>query len=138
MANLAFFTMCDSINNLQSGEMSIPMLVSPQITLRPKFIPGQFSFGIAFGFRDVELNKQNEFRFTIRQPNGGVVYDSGDMPLPLAPEDSALPVQYQGFSLCCDIRNIEIPCEGEYAIEFHLNGNAISQASLPIFPRNDQ
>lgn len=50
MAKLFSFTICDSINNLPASGGTVPMLIAPQIALRPQFVPGNFSW---VGYWDV-------------------------------------------------------------------------------------
>ena len=37
--------------------------------------------------------------------------------------------------MCVDIRNLVIPCEGEYIFTFYLNGECVAKQSVPIFKR---
>ena len=109
MAKLFSFTICDSINNLPASGGTVPMLIAPQIALRPQFVPGNFSFGLAIGMSETDL--------------------------PIISKGDTLPQKYQGFMMCVDIRNLVIPCEGEYIFTFYLNGECVAKQSVPIFKR---
>lgn len=136
MAKLFSFTICDSISNVSAGAMGmVPTLVSPQIVLRPQYIPGNFSFGIAIGISEIDLNQTNKMRFTITNPKGEIVHDSNESELPIPPEGKgdSLPAELQGFMMCIDIRNLAIPCEGVYIFSIFFNGENIASHEIPIY-----
>ena len=135
MANLFSFTICDSINNLATPTGPVPMLIAPQIALRPQFIPGNFSFAMAIGMSGINLNIPNNLRLTIHSPDGMIIHNSGENALPIATKDDLLPAEYQGFMMCVDVRNLVIPCEGEYAFTFYLNGECVAKQMVPIFKK---
>lgn len=136
MAKIASFVICESINNMPAANMNVvPTLVAPQVAIRPQFVPGSFSFGIAVGINEIDLKVVNKVRFTIRNPEGAVLQDSGVSELPVAPQDSSLPAQYQGFMMCIDIRNLAVPCEGEYVFSFFVNDECVGDQIIPIYKR---
>lgn len=136
MAKIVSFVVCDSINNiptLQAG--TVASLVAPQIALRPQFVPGNFSFGIAVGIADINLQEENKMRFTISDPAGNVVQDSSESELPKIPVHDTLPKEYQGFMINMDIRNLVIQSEGAYKFSFYINGSCIGEREVPIYKR---
>lgn len=136
MAKIVSFVVSESINNMPAPQMgTVPMVVAPQIALRPQFIPGNFSFGMAVGVAEIDLHIVNKIRFVITAPDGSVVQDSGDNELPIAPKDDTLPAEHQGFMMCIDIRNLAIPCEGKYSFAFYMNGECIGTQMVPVFKR---
>lgn len=136
MAQLTSFVICESINNMPAANMNVvPTLVAPQVTLRPQYIPGSFSFGVAVGINGIDLQTVNNVRFTIKSPESVILQDSGVSELPVAPQDTALPSKYQGFMMCIDIRNLAIPCEGEYVFSFFLNDECVGNHIIPIYKR---
>lgn len=136
MAKFTSFVVCESINNMPVANMNVvPTLVAPQVALRPQYVPGNFSFGVAVGINDIDLQAVNKVRFAIKSPEGIILQDSGVSELPVAPQDSALPPQYQGFMMCIDIRNLAVPCEGEYTFSFYLNDECVGDQIIPIFKR---
>ena len=137
MANLFSFILCDNLNNFQQGPNGpIPMLISPQLALRPPFIPGTFSFGMAVGINDVNVHTPNKMKVTIKTPDGKVIYDSGETELPFSPdEDTSLPTEYQGFMMNIDIRNLPIEKEGAYYFTFLVNGKEVGTKLVPIYKK---
>ena len=135
MAKLFSFTICDSINNLPASGGTVPMLIAPQIALRPQFVPGNFSFGLAIGMSEIDLHISNKLKLVIQSPDGNVIHDSGETDLPIISKGDTLPQKYQGFMMCVDVRNLVIPCEGEYIFTFYLNGECVAMQSVPIFKR---
>lgn len=136
MAKMVSFVVCDAINNvLPDGETNVPALISPQITLRPQFIPGNFSFGISVGVAGVDLRKENRVRMTISDPKENLIQVLGDNELPKAPDEDTMPLEFQGFTLIIDVRNLPIQCEGEYIFSLFLNGERIGTQKIPVFKR---
>jgi hypothetical protein len=136
MAKLVSFVVCESINNMPTANMGVvPNVVAPQIAIRPQYIPGNFSFGMVVGIAGIDLHVTNRMKFTIKDPAGTVLQDSGENELPIAPKDTVLPEKYQGFMMCMDIRNLAIPCEGEYVFSFYLNGECVGTQNIPVFKR---
>lgn len=137
MAKLCSFIVCESLNSLPGENGLVPMLVAPQIALRPQFVPGNFSFGLAFGISEINLKVNNKFRFNITSPDGAIVYDTGEKELPVLSKPDTLPPEYQGFSMTTDIRNLAVPCEGAYSFSIYLNGDEIATKKVPIFKKVD-
>jgi hypothetical protein len=137
MAKLTSFIICESINNMPAANNMdvVPTLVAPQVALRPQYVPGSFSFGVAVGINEIDLQMVNRVRFTIKSPENVLLQDSGVTELPVAPQDPALPAQYQGFMMCIDIRNLAIPCEGDYTFSFFLNDECVGDQTIPIYKR---
>lgn len=136
MTRITSFVVCDSITNFPANpEKNIPSLVAPQIALRPQFIPGNFSFGIAVGISGLNLHAENKVRFTIVNPKGIIVHDTGETPLRPIPVSDTLPAEYQGFMLTMDIRNLVIQIEGEYKFVAFVNGKSVGEAVIPIYKR---
>ena len=66
MEKITSFTICESIANMGPA----PALVAPQTILRPQFIPGSFSFGIAVGIsgRRCHVCSDGWFRTSVTLP----------------------------------------------------------------------
>lgn len=133
MAKLVSFAICDSVNNVQSPNGTIITLSAPQIAIRPPFVPGMLSFGLAFGIAGVELAKQNTFRFTIKDPSDKVIQDSSDKQLPIQPGTDRLPAEYQGFMISLDIRNQLFEVEGLYTFSIYLNSDLLDEKKVPVY-----
>lgn len=138
MAKITVFMLCDSINNIPipSGGV-LQQLVSPQLVLRPQFVPGTFSFGIAVGIQGVNLHIINRVRFTISDSHGEIVQDSGISEFPPIPEDvpETMPGEHQGFLMNMDIRNLVVHENGEYIFSIYINDELIGTQSVPIYQR---
>lgn len=134
MPSISMFLACDSVGNitLQPG-ISSPQLTGPRSVLRPQYIPGAFSFGLAVGIIGVDTNVQNIARFKITNPGGTVIHDSGDSVFPPIGINDPMPKEYQGFMLTLDIRNLPIEEEGVYTISLFINGANIGSMGIPVF-----
>lgn len=134
MPSISMFLVCDSINNITpQPNITIPQLVGPQSVLRPQFIPSTFSFGLAVGVAGVDSNVQNVIRFTISNPEGAIIHDSGDNVFPPIGFDDTMPKEYQGFMMSLDIRNLLIEKEGAYSFTLYVNNTEIGRKEIPIF-----
>lgn len=139
MAKLVSFMICDTVNNIPgpTNEGVIQTLVAPQIAVRPQYIPGNFSFGIAVGVAGVDLEKENAVRFAVEDPEGHSIQDSGYSPLPKIPAKDEMPKEYQGFMLSMDIRNLPIEKEGSYIFALYINGEEVGRKEIPVFKRGN-
>ena len=139
MAELFSFTICESLSNMPvAAAGSVPVLVAPQIALRPQFIPGNFSFGIALGISGVNLKEPNKMKFIVKSPDGAIAYDSGETELPVVTKNDSLPAEHQGFMMCIDVRNLVFRFEGEYIFSLFLNGENIANKSVPVYKKVEE
>ena len=136
MPRITSFMLCEGINNISpSPGISIPQLAGPCNVIRPEFIPGNFTFGVAIGISGVDTTKQCRVRFEIKNPKEETVQTSLDAVLPGIPLDEGLPVEYQGFLLSFEVRNLAIPDAGVYKIFLFVDDELIGTESIPVFPR---
>lgn len=138
MAKITSFVLCNSINNSPNtpqADGSSTALIAPQVALRPEFIPSNFSFGISVGIQDIDIQKINCFQFTIMDPSGKVIQDSGVAEFPAVNQKDSMPIQYQGVMLSIDIRNLAIRYEGEYVLRVYVNKELAGSCIIPIFRR---
>ena len=133
MAKLISFMICERIENIAANTTMIPALVAPQLVLRPQYIPGNFSFGVAVGVSGVDLQGVNRVRFCIKSPDGKLLHNSGVSELPIAGADPTLPSQEQGFMICIDVRNLAVTCEGVYTFSFFLNDACVGEQPIPVY-----
>lgn len=134
MPYISMFLVCDSINSVSpQANTNVPQLVGPQCVLRPQFIPSTFSFGLAVGVAGVDPNAQNVIRFTISNPEGTIIHNSGDNVFPPIGFDDTMPKEYQGFMISLDIRNLLIEEEGAYYFTLYVNNTEIGRKEIPIF-----
>ena len=136
MPELVSFMICDTINNIPgSNDSIVQTLVAPQIAVRPQFVPGNFSFGVALGVSGIDLEMENTVKFIVEDPEGKVIQDSGISKLPIVPEKDTLPKKYQGFLLSMDIRNLVIEKEGCFIFKIYINNELIGSKEIPVYKR---
>ena len=135
MPNISTFMLCDSIQNIPTVDGGfVPGLFSPQLALRPRVIPGAFTFGVAVGIVGVDLTKENILRAEILNPEGKTVFAQADEMLKVVSKDDVhLPKDNQGFILCTEIRNLGIETEGNYKFVVYINNEKIGEKEIPIF-----
>lgn len=113
----------------------VQQLISPQVVLRPQFIPGNFSFGIAIGIQGIDLSIVNKIKINILDTHKNILQDSGWIEVPPTRSDipETLPEKYRGFVMNMDIRNLVIREEGEYSFLIYVNEKLIGTQYIPIF-----
>ena len=134
MPEVYSFMVCDFVNNSSQGA-PIPVLASPKTALRPEFIPGNFSFGVAIGITNIDIHKPNKFKINIYSPHNELSFSFGDAELPPSVDKDTLPAEYQGYMVCTDIRNMAIPEEGVYKISVYVNEELIWEKPLAVYKR---
>lgn len=132
MLKISMFMLCDSI----APGTPIPQLIGPQAVLRPSFIPGNFSFGLAAAVTGINVLQPHTFSFSISNPQKKIVQHSPSQQLPieLNIEKNPLPEKYQGIMVAMDIRNLLIEEEGEYIFTIYIDDENASY-SFPIYKK---
>ena len=137
MASISSFMLCDSSQNLPNGQGGfVQQLTGPVTTVRPQFIPGNYSFSVSVGVIGVDMQKENSMRFVLKEPSGKVLNDLDEAPLPVAGPDNKLPKEYGGFVACIDFRNAVIQEEGVYSLEVYVNSELIGTKNIPVYGRS--
>lgn len=138
MAKITVFMLCDNIENIPLPTGSIVQkLTSPQMCLRPQFVPGNYSFGVAVGIQGIDFRTATKVRFTISDPDGITVQDSGTSEFPPISEPIAgpLPTEYRGFLMQMEIRNMTILKEGAYSFSVYIDDELVGTQIIPVFRR---
>lgn len=135
MVKVVYFFVCDSISNEPRGGRSVLTITAPQISLRPQVLPSNFSFGVAAGVVGVDAEKKNTIQFKIMAPNGKMVHDTKETPLPTGEKDNKLPEEWQGMMMAFDIRNLLFEEEGIYRFNLYVNGNLLEEHLVPVYRR---
>lgn len=133
MAKVTMFVLCDHIENIPAQQGQITHLVAPQVALRPAYIPGSFSFGLAVGVQGINLSQVNKIKFKILTPNSDVIQESTEEAIPVIGQEDSLPVEFHGFVLNLDIRNLVVKDEGIYKFILFVNGDPLEAQNIPIY-----
>lgn len=106
-------------------------IINPQQIFLPMFVPGMFSFAVAFGILEVNTQESHRIRYVFYSPVEGELplIDTGEVVLPIVTEDNGVPIDMQGIMLNLNFRNVPFRLEGAYKSEIYLDGNL-----LGIFP----
>ena len=137
MPSINSFMLCDAVTNTQVNNQMIQQLTSPQGMIRPVHIPGAYSFGLSVGVIGVDLDRENLIRFTITDPDGKEIQNSGDAVFGPVPFEESVPREYQGFVMTTDIRNVDFLKEGAYTFTLLINGEEVGRRLIPVFKRSD-
>ena len=135
MIKMSYFLYCDGIQ-LVAGDKR-PHIVGPKQVLLPKFIPSDYSFGIAFGIAGVDLTQDNEVLVKFVSPEKKIVAEKNlDIKIPNV--EISLPAEELGLMLTMDFRNVSIEEEGEYNSEVYLNSELVSTNAIRAYKGKEQ
>lgn len=137
MPKISAFLISESMQNVPTPNGGFaPQLTGPTIAVRPLFIPSSFSFAITIGVSDVDPAQKNQIQVKIQSPSGETVNDTGIIDLPVDEStDSELPLEYRGFLMNMDLRNVAIKTSGCYIIQVYINGELIDSHEMPVYKR---
>ena len=136
MVKITSFMICNTIEKTTGvdPESGAPILVSPQVSVRPEFIPSNFSFGVAAGITNIDPSSDSRVKITIENPDGEIIFESDTVDLPKASNtDKKMPINYQGYMLTLDIRNLQIKKEGCYKFKVFIDDSLIDTKDIPIY-----
>ena len=130
MAKIAMFMLCNRV----ATEGTDTNLISPQLALRPDFIPGNFSFGLCVGISAVQPEDE-KIQFTIIGPSEVIIHEASNIPLNNLKVDNNVPLEARGFIVSIDARNVCIEQEGEYRFILTINGEETDSRSFYIYKK---
>lgn len=134
MARITAFVICDNIETVPVPNGGVVQkLTTPLLALRPKFIPGNFSFGIFVSVQGLDITQSHGMRFQIKSPTGKVILNSDEAKLPPPPVVDALPREFSGMGLAMDIRNLTVEQEGAYSFELFVDGVSVGVREFGVF-----
>lgn len=139
MPIISTFMYCEKAEvNPQDGKLNI---TNPFLALTPAFIPGQFSFAVAFSIVGMDLTRENQFQikfFKSDAPDRTII-DAGPLVIPAGLQDQVsrvLPVEHKGIMINLDFRNIILREVGMYTSEVYLNGDKMGE--YPIYAKGEE
>ncbi len=134
MPSIASHILGENLQNIPNGTGGIVQhLTAPTTVLRPQFIPGNYSFSVLIGVKDVDLQKENAMQIVLKSPTGDVVQMIDKQQIPVSTVDSELPDEYAGFMLGVDFRNVPFVAAGCYTLEVIINEELIGAIDVPVF-----
>ena len=124
---------------MYSGSTALPtggvvqQLIGLTAAIRPKYIPGVYTFSVAFGIADVEPDKENMLICTLRDPEGKTIQEESSIALPPIPSNDPLPQEHKGYMVCVPMINTDFTKEGDYRFDITLNGALIESKVIPVY-----
>jgi hypothetical protein len=115
MPKILTFMYCDRAEPNHQGQLQI---INPLLVLNPIFIPGMYSFSIAFGVMGINNDEDHTFRIQFLSPNEDQpMIDSNTISIPkgVVPKvNLGLPQEFRSMMLNMDFRNVIFKTEGLY------------------------
>lgn len=107
-------------------------LVDPLQVIRPFVLPGPHSFSISFGLQGADITEQDNFvKVDILDPDGNLVFSSGEVFMPKAPSNG-FPPEERGVILNLDLRNFIFGKPGIYISHLFENSREIGQYPILV------
>lgn len=128
--SIAKLIFCDNVKIEHNGDAISSSISNVLSMLQPVNIPSNYSFCVACIFNGVDPSKHNEMQFTLKNPNGDTILDTGKVPFPTVPDgpQNAAPT----IQLNLDLRNIVLDSEGEYVAELFLNSESVETDTILV------
>ena len=100
--------------------------------LNPAFIPGQFSFAIIVGVRNVDAREPHRVQVQFLDPDGNAVLDTGTTTLPASDEPARLPREYAHVILGLQAMNVMLSSEGLYRTRVMWDDEPLEGNVIPV------
>lgn len=136
MANISTFMLCGAIEKIGDRNINAVQLISPQVLLCPPCIPGSFSFGLSAGIVNLDTSISHDFYFEIVDPNNDVIYKADKQKINCLTSKITIPIKYQGFMFCSDIRNLMLKMAGEYIFKVYVDEKEIDKRCFSVYSEN--
>jgi hypothetical protein len=102
------------------------------VEMRPKYLPGQFSFAVSGGVRfDSPDEVSDGIQLVIRDPAGNAVSNAP----PMKPTEQQ--AQGTGFMFGVMVVNLLLQVEGRYRVSVEADGKEIGSLDIPIRKADD-
>lgn len=123
MPKVSFFVYCSNIE--RNGDFI--NIQNPISAITPDFIPGMFSFAVAFSVLGVDVTSGNNvIRLIIKDENNKLITDTNDIQIAkLPPDETPTPPEYKGYNFNMDFRNIAFYHDGLYTTQVFFNKELI-------------
>lgn len=139
LATLTSFVYCISAERATSPDGKEQSINANGIVsaLGLDYIPGGFSFAIVFSVLGVDVTvPSNTMRIVLRKQNEPKpLVDTGNFVLPpiTEPYNDSLPVDYKGYNMTMDFRNVIFTEEGLYTTEVYFADSKIGESPVYVF-----
>ncbi|MCL6600668.1 MAG: hypothetical protein K6T81_18340 [Alicyclobacillus macrosporangiidus] len=99
--------------------------------LRPYFVPGQFSFAVSLGLRNVDFTQPHRVRFVFRHENK-VIVDTDYQPVVIEHKQQTLPVEEAHIMTSITFANVILETEGLYHTDVYFDGELLGAFPIPV------
>ncbi|MGG3115301.1 DUF6941 family protein [Bacillus paranthracis] len=123
------FVYCDQVDVVE-GKLTIG---GPLNFINPRFVPGMFSFTVAFGIVGLNTQQRNDLQLKFFDVNDDEIMSTGILTIPEnADIDPNLPMEVRGFMANMEFKNVVFKSEGAYKTELYLNGERLGQYPIIV------
>lgn len=130
MAEITSFMLCTAIEKNDSS--GLPILFNPLLELTPKYIPGQYSFGLCAGITGIDVFAEHKLNFYILTPDRKNITQGEESVLNIPSEAQNPERKNQGIMLTTQLSNLEITCEGNYILQIIVDGEVAAEHTFPV------
>lgn len=135
MAQVTYFIYCGNVDRKKIPEVGESIILeNPFSVLTPEFIPGLFSFSIAFSILGVDATRpDNLLQIIISDEEGNIIADTNTVRInELPPDESNTPTEYKGINFTMDFRNVPFQHNGLYTTKVIFNTSLIYENSIYV------
>ena len=126
---LTHFICCERI---ESDDLNRQVLIAPFPIIELQCLPSAFSFGLSFGIYGINAAEKNVLSISMRAPDGSEILNA-NTEIPQSGNGSDC-----GMVFGLDTRNVMFNCEGEYAVNVSINGEALEVPSIMVKNRKQK
>ena len=134
MPKISYFVYCSqAVNMKENGDEEYLVIQGPFASISLKYLPGMFSFSVAFSFLNLKEDKQQErdIRLVFRDEKGDKLLDTDTITLPELQACDDVPAEHRGINLCMDYRNVLFSHAGVYYTDVYVASEKLG--SYPIY-----
>lgn len=135
MARISNIIYCmNTMNQQNDGNLNANSIIS---AITPDYVPGAFSFSVIVIILDIETTA-HKLDLQFIAPNGEVVVDMPDVPIPPNMEPGNLPKEYNGVNISMDWQNIVFKQSGLYNLKIFFDGEDLGLHPILVKGKNEQ
>lgn len=129
MAKIDNFIYCLNVDRAPENQ-NIVIIKGISCSLSPDFIPGNFTFAIAFSVLDIDEG-DHDIKIQFVNPQGEVVANVDDIKINYKQENN-IPKEWKGINITLSLNNVVLQSEGIYKTIVFFDGENLSEKEIYI------
>lgn len=130
MAKIDNFIYCLNVDRAPENQ-NIVIIKGISCSLSPDFIPGNYTFAIAFSVLDIDEGEHN-IKIQFVNPQEEVVANVDDIKIIYVHEKNNIPNKWKGVNVTLSLNNVVIQSEGIYKTIVFFDGEKLNEKEIYI------